>query len=199
MKHIISKTTATLSIVISLFLSSCSISDIELSKSIFIEDTTNPGLPMYSDWGYNTFGAYIDRIPFISGEEEPAKIYVNADTLSFFLKGQYQKEEATILFSIKGLSPVEYTALTILNDTVINLKSSDCTVIMNINKTISTLNIIDGQIHFKRAQILNVDKVASKAILSGEFRFRTFFGNEPVAISSGRFDVGIGYENFYNF
>jgi len=200
MKNIIYKTGIAVAIIIqTAFMASCSMEDVELSRSVFIPDRTSPGLPVYSEWGYNTFGAYIDRVPFISGEEEPAKIYVNSDTLHFFLKGIYRNSKTSFLFSIKGLSPAEYTELTMLNDTVINLKNIACKVEMLKNDTSSVLNIIDGQIYFKRAQLLYVDKVANKTILSGEFRFRTFFGNEPVAISNGRFDVGIGYENFYNF
>ena len=200
MKQLPYKVAIILTIILQIiFGSSCSMSDIELTRSVFIEDRTSPGLPEYSEWGYNTFGAYIDRIPFVSGEEEPSKIYVNADTLRFFLKGKYQNSETSFLFSIKGLSPIEYTELTLLNDTIINLKSYSCEVLMTTNDTKSVLKIIDGQIHFRRAQLLKVDNVAEKTILSGEFRFRTFFDNEPVAISNGRFDVGIGYENFYNF
>jgi hypothetical protein len=36
-------------------------SDYELSGTFFIEDPYYPGLPIYSEWGYNTFGAYIYR------------------------------------------------------------------------------------------------------------------------------------------
>ena len=200
MKHTIYKTAIYAAIILqSILIASCSVSDFELSRSVFIEDRTNPGLPEYSEWGYNTFGAYIDRVPFVSGEDEPAKIYVNSDTLRFFLKGVYKNSETILLLSVKGLSPTEYTELTILNDTVINLKNGNCKVEMSVKDTLRLLNIIDGQIYFKRAQLLKVDEVAQKTILSGEFRFRTFFNNQPVAISNGRFDVGIGYENFYNF
>jgi len=44
-----------------------------------------------------------------------------------------------------------------------------------------------------------VDKVLTESILSGTFNFKTFINAEPVSISNGRFDVGIGSENFYKF
>ena len=55
--------------------------DFSLSGTIFIEDPYYPGLPIYSEWGYNTFGAYIDRKPFISTSDDlPIKVIVNRDT-----------------------------------------------------------------------------------------------------------------------
>ena len=49
-------------------LSSCEqMEDFSLTTSVFIEDPYYPGLPVYSVWGYNTFGAYIDRTPFKIG------------------------------------------------------------------------------------------------------------------------------------
>ena len=61
--------------------------DYSLSQTIFIEDSYYPGLPIYSEWGYNTFGAYIDRKPFISTDYDlPVKIIVNTDTLHMILR-----------------------------------------------------------------------------------------------------------------
>lgn len=200
MKKIIFQTSIALLIIIqAMTTSSCSMSDVELTRSVFIEDKLSPGLPIYSEWGYNTFGAYIDRIPFVSGSQEPAKIYVNTDTLRFFLKGHYENSNLSIIFSIKGIAPNEYNELTLLNDTIIQLKDSNCQVEMNIGGVDNKMTLIDGALYFKRAQLLYVDKEVMKSILSGEFRFRTFIKGEPTAISNGRFDVGIGYENFYKF
>ena len=94
MKNIIYRIAISVVIILqTAFMASCSMDDVELSRSVFIPDRTSPGLPEYSEWGYNTFGAYIDRVPFVSGEEEPAKIYVNSDTLHFFLKGIYRNSK----------------------------------------------------------------------------------------------------------
>jgi len=47
-------------LIISSLLVSCSRdSDFYLQQSIFIEDPLNPGLPIYSEWGYNTFGVFV--------------------------------------------------------------------------------------------------------------------------------------------
>ena len=68
-------------IAVSAMVASCSSADFELSKTVFVEDVDYPGLPIYSEWGYNTFGAYIDRSVFTSNSYElPTKIIVNSDT-----------------------------------------------------------------------------------------------------------------------
>ena len=60
--------------LIAAFLTSCK-KENELKKSVFIYDPENIDLPEYSEWGYNTFGAYYDREIFVSTDEAvPAKI-----------------------------------------------------------------------------------------------------------------------------
>ena len=44
--------------------------DAELRKTVSIPDTQFPELPQYSEWGYNTFGAYYGRQPFVSNDNE---------------------------------------------------------------------------------------------------------------------------------
>lgn len=171
-----------------------------LSQSVFIEDPYNPGLPIYSEWGYNTFGAYYDRAPFRSNDDVvPAKVFVNNDTLHFLLQGSYQYGNMSLKFSFKGYSPQNEYELTMLNNIVINLKDPGNSVTMRLNGTTYNLNIIEGELHFKKAQKLFVDNELYKTILCGTFRLKTFFNNEPVSIYNGRFDVGIGYENFFNY
>lgn len=187
-------------IAVSAMVASCSSADFELSKTVFVEDVDYPGLPIYSEWGYNTFGAYIDRSVFTSNSYElPTKIIVNSDTFKLYFKGVMNNQPTTIKFEIKGYAPADHPDLISLNDSVINLKSSDCKVTFENGSSVQVLRIIEGNIHFKRVQNLYVDKSFAKTIVSGTFNFKTFFSGEPVAITNGRFDLGIGYENFYNF
>jgi hypothetical protein len=178
----------------------CQSEDYQLQKSIFIEDETSPGLPIYSEWGYNTFGAYIDRTKFISDNQIlPAKIIVNHDTLNIMLNGIYQEVKTTLKFSIKGYSPKDYSDLTNLNGTKIDLKNQNTTIYLTQDNVVSTLKVIEGELYFKRVQLLYVDKQQMQSLLSGTFAFKTFKGTEPIAVSGGRFDFGIGYDNFYNY
>lgn len=187
--------------ILTLLLSSCSNEDYHLNKSIFIEDTTSPGLPIYSEWGYNTFGAYIDRVPFVSDRVNlPAKVIVNPDTFNLILNGNMNNTQPVKLtFKILGYSPATYADLISLNDKNFNLQSENCIVTLTENDKTSTLKIINGELKFIRVQKLFVDKVLTKSILSGTFSFQTFKGNDPITISNGRFDLGIGYDNFYNY
>ncbi|NDP22705.1 MAG: hypothetical protein GZ091_16740 [Paludibacter sp.] len=193
---------STIGLILILLMSSCSSMEdtFQLQKSVFIKDVENPGLPIYSEWGYNTFGAYVDRQVFVSGDSDlPTKIVVNSDTLNLLLKGSLNGRFASIKFSFIGYPLGDYPDLKTLNDSIINLKGNKCIVTLTRDQSSEVLTIIEGKFHFKRVQDLYVDKQYTKAIISGVFSFKTFFGNEPVAISNGRFDLGIGYENFYNY
>ena len=183
--------------------SSCS-SEFDLEQSVFISDVAYPGLPIYSEWGYNTFGAYFDRKPFISNNTElPAKIIVNDDTLNIIMKGQivegYNYAYMSLKISVVGHEPLDYPDLISLNNREINLAGDNVRITMTRNGVTTGLYVFDGKMHFRKAQKLLVDKELTKTILSGVFQFKTFIDSEPVAISNGRFDFGIGYENFYNY
>jgi len=174
--------------------------DYSLQKSVFINDTDNPGLPVYSEWGYNTFGTYIDRKAFISNTSDlPAKIIVNKDTFNLLFKGSWKGEDVTLKFAILGYAPADYPDLIALNDSTIDLTASRCIVTFSGPFLPVKFDIYEGNLFFKRIQNLYVDKVLTESILSGTFNFKTFMGGEPVAFSNGRFDVGIGYDNFFKF
>lgn len=181
--------------------SGCSKSDeFDLSETIFIEDSYYPGLPIYSEWGYNTFGAYIDRSTFVSNTSDlPVKIYVNHDTLNFILRGRMGGESAVLTFSIKGYSPATNYDLVMLDSTIINLKDPGRSATLKIGNQTTALTIMEGEIHFKRVQRLILDNEPTRTIMSGYFQLKTFLNGEPAAISNGRFDLGIGYGNFFNF
>lgn len=195
MKNLIS------ALAIMLLASSCSkTDDVFLSQTIFIEDPYAPGLPVYSEWGYNTFGAYIDRIPFVSNSGDlPLKVVVNSDTLKLIFKGTMGYETVELDFLFKGYAPANYTELIDLDKTLFDLMDESCTVVLKTGDSARLLNLIEGDFHIQRAQRLFVDETLNRTILSGTFRFKTFLDGEPVAITNGRFDAGIGYENFYNF
>jgi len=183
-----------------LFLCACSSEDVQLEKSIFVEDVNNPGLPIYSEWGYNTFGAYIDRKVLISNDDElPAKIIVNKDTLNLILKGTLNSEMATLKFTLIGYSPADYPDLVSFNNSTIDLTSDKCIITLKTYSKTLALDVFDGKLFFKRVQNLYVDKELTESILSGTFNFKTFIDGEPIAVSNGRFDLGIGYGNFYNY
>jgi hypothetical protein len=175
--------------------------DFYLSGSVFIEDPYYPGLPIYSEWGYNTFGAYIDREPYVSSlDVMPMKMIVNNDMIHMIFRGRMGSSNVDLTISFDGFSPQTSYDLTMLDDTTINLKESGRAVTLKFDhESPINLEIIEGELNIDRVQRLYVDEDLSRTIMSGYFQFKTFLDNEPVAISQGRFDLGIGYENFYNY
>src|SRR5258706_9086812 len=96
----------------------------ELKKSVLIYDSEYTDLPAYTEWGYNTFGAYYDRQIFISNNETvPAKVIVSKGRMSFVLGGQngitkYYSDpfkKMTMTFELAGFTPGTYTNLIVLN------------------------------------------------------------------------------------
>ncbi|PIE99398.1 MAG: hypothetical protein CR965_02375 [Paludibacter sp.] len=188
--------------VIVLLLAACNKEDMsyDLEQSIFIEDEDLPGLPIYSEWGYNTFGALIDRVPFVSERVAiPSKVIVKSDTLNFWLKGTYRGDNTILIISFPNFNLTSHENLLEFNGKNFDLTdTTKCLLTLKRGTQKQKLRILDGNFHFKKVQKLLVDKEFIKVILSGEFKFKTFLNEEPVAINYGRFDLGIGYDNFFN-
>jgi hypothetical protein len=189
-------------VAVAVLLAGCT-SEYQLDKSVYIYDEEFTDLPAYTEWGYNTFGAYYDRNLFISSGTIPAKVICNNGKTAFSLIGEYTHngytDEMTLKFVLDGYSPAAYPDLVSLNDSIIDLSDPGCMVCMAQYGTEDTLQIINGELNFKRVQHLYVDKKSVEAILSGYFHFQFLIDGVPSTISNGRFDVGIGYDNFYAF
>lgn len=185
----------------------CKKEDSELKKSVFIPDTVFPALPAYSEWGYNTFGAFIDRKVFKSSDDVvPAKIIINNGKFVLQLSGVYSDSyfgDGSNNLTLKFYLPVplytQYSDLVGLDKEIIQLKEPDCMVLFKNGTKTDTVKLIGGFIAFKRVQKLYVDKELDEVILSGYFTIQMLVDNEPVSISEGRFDVGVGVDNFYNY
>jgi len=176
--------------------------DKNLRDSIFIEDVESPGLPIYSEWGYNTFGAYYDREVFISNDKKvPLKIIVTNDTMTFNFFGQLGNtsyNNMTMKFYFTNFLPVNYEDLLQLNDTIINLNNTN-KISINIYGSNVNVTLLNGYFKVDKAQLLFVDTKETEVILSGHFEFQALINNEPIAISDGRFDIGINQSNFFSY
>ncbi|NCO55806.1 MAG: hypothetical protein COS14_03835 [Bacteroidetes bacterium CG02_land_8_20_14_3_00_31_25] len=176
--------------------------DKNLRDSIFIEDVESPGLPIYSEWGYNTFGAYYDREVFISNDKKvPLKIIVTNDTMTFNFFGQLGNtsyNNMTMKFYFTNFLPVNYEDLLQLNDTIINLNNTN-KISINIYGSNVNVTLLNGYFKVDKAQLLFVDTKETEVILSGHFEFQALINNEPIAISDGRFDIGVNQSNFFSY
>ncbi|MCL2597216.1 MAG: hypothetical protein FWD66_06090 [Paludibacter sp.] len=191
---------------------SCSKSESQMDKTIFIPDEIDPKLPAYTEWGYNAFGAKLDRQYFLSTNDLlPCKVLYKEGLLRFSLIGRYTSTEntrmtLTFCFPLEHIS--QFSDLVILNDKNYELSLSNIIVIVNKigytsqtqHETTDTLNIVEGILHFRRAQMLNIDDEQNRAILSGTFDFKYLDNNDfPAHFSDGRFDMGINNDNFYAY
>jgi hypothetical protein len=194
--------------IMMLIFAACS-DEAELDKSVFIPDNENPNLPAYTEWGYNTFGAYYERDVFKYNDWEiPAKIVITGGRTSFILKGQkgasdyyygYNNNDMSITFDLNLQDPVPsvYTDLVRLNSTIIDLTQGGNKVYIKLDANEFEAQILNGKLEIKKAQILKIDTKQIEVILSGYFDFQTLIDEEPISISLGRFDVGIGPSNFF--
>jgi hypothetical protein len=177
----------------------------ELKRSVFMADSEMPELPAYSEWGYNTFGAFYDRQVFRSSDAlVPSKVYSSDTATQLIMEGELWADEygsdysdMTMKITLLGFTPQNYGDLVVLNDSVINLKDPRCIVQLDGSFISKPIRIISGSLYFKRIQNLSVDKQHIEAIVSGYFEFKAFVNDNPVTVSEGRFDLGIGSDNFY--
>ena len=191
-----------------IILASCS-KEFELDKSVFIPDKDYPDLPAYTEWGYNTFGALYERELFLYNDISiPVKVINTGGKTSFTFKGHkgqsgsyyYNSDNSMSLnFDLYGFLPASYTNLIELNDTIIDLAGPLCKVSLMMDSVEHQVVVLNGTLNFKRAQNLFVDKKQMEVILSGTFEIQALIENEPTSITAGRFDVGIGPDNFFKY
>ena len=168
-----------------------------LESSIYVNDSENPGLPKYSELGYNTFGAYYDRQSFTSGPMVPVKVIVSGGVTSFLLSGRMLYKDMALEVRMADFPPDSYTDLIDLHNTSLNLTDEDYSVIIEEDGVDHEVQILNGTFHFKRTQNLFVDKELFGVVLSGTFQFQAIIDGEPITVSDGRFDVSVNENNFY--
>ena len=193
-----------------LIASSCS-DEANLRTSVFVPDDEYPDLPAYTEWGYNSFGAYWEREIFrFIDYKIPAKMINTGGRTSFVLYGSKSTygyyhydyrdmDEMSLSFDFYSFDPQVYTDLIWLNDLTIDLAGPTIAVRAKIDSVDYDLDILSGKIVFRRAQNLYVDKELYEVILSGTFEFQALVEGEPVSVSLGRFDIGMTGDNFYRY
>jgi len=173
------------------------VEDAELHRSIFIRDKKYPDLPQYSEWGYNTFGAFVNNEVFVSGEyTDPANVYPEGQSITFSLSGEKRSigkdtAQMVIYFVFPGYSRDEDHFFRSLNDSVFDLTDSYCQVFIETDYTRYPVDVSSGELHFIRVQNLIVDNYPEETILSGTFGFSGMMNGNEIYVSQGRFDVGV--------
>jgi hypothetical protein len=190
------------------FLAGCS-KDTTLKSSVEQYDTEFADLPAYSEWGYNTFGAYYDRQTFIWNHRSvPGKIIVHNGSTQFLLSGQLGSSddyyydtnpEMVLTFWFRNYTPSAYTDVMAFNHRTLDLTDPAYGVTISIDTVTYPVTVISGTLQFKRIQNLLVDLKQEEIILSGYFDIKAIINNKTITISNGRFDIGIQNDNFYNY
>ncbi len=173
-----------------------------LEKSVFIPDPQNPGLPVYSDMGYNVFGAYYDRSTIVSNDYQvPVKVVNQAGVLTFTFTGQrdFHTSVFVIEFALSGINPQSFNDLISFDNSSFDLTSAASSVTIREGGVDYPVQILDGTLLFKKARSVKVDNQLTETTLSGTFEFHALVNQIPVTMSSGRFDVGVNTNNFYKY
>jgi len=181
--------------------------EVELRESVVNPDPRHPDLPAYSEFGYNNFGAYYDRHAFRSVTRTPLKIVIENGNLYFKFQGSKTDEvdsyysvlrpEIDLYFIMPNFINSSSRELSLLNDSIIDLKHDSIEVNIFENGIVKTVEVLNGNIHFKKVQELRIDQVFEEMIISGTFQFQAMISGEPSTIDYGRFDMGVGYSTFY--
>lgn len=172
--------------------------DFEFQRSVFVEDEEYPGLPKYSELGYNTFGAYYGREPFTSGRSTPVNILVTPEGTAIILSGVMDySTEMDITFNVGNFFPEKYADLMQMNGQVLDLTDENYTVVMRDEFGEHPINVLSGTFTFSRIQNLLVDDEQIEIVLSGTFEVQGLLDGRPITLSNGRFDLGVGPVNFY--
>jgi len=179
---------------------SCKKNDV-MDRTIFIPDEDNYRLPAYTEWGYNSFGAEYEREYFLAESHiVPCKVLYNGNNkkMQFSLHGTtYSCYNTVLVFTFPFEQMLEYKDLEQLNNVKINLADKNCMVKMIRDTVETTLDVLDGELYFKRAQLLSIDDKENRVILSGTFEVLFLQKGFPMSFSNGRFDVGITKNVFY--
>lgn len=189
-----------------LAMTACSKSDFKQTQ--YIDDPNYPGLPIYSEMGYNTFGAYIDEKVFsVSsyGSYRPFYLVADRECLTMTLCGNYEGTDLNMVFTL----PIDttyhledYHSLLALDGKTFTIDTIPTSCIVTMEGLYAPLiaSIYSGYIKFEKVQQLFVDKTDTEVIVSGKFQFRAF---TPLGlrfdVTGGRFDFGVDNANFVNF
>lgn len=169
-----------------------------VSSSVFINDSQHPGLPIYSEKGYNSFGVYWGLSPFSTQfSSTPSKVVVQNDSCHIHFSGSVNSHAYTLAVSLPGYIPTTFSDLLSLEGKQFKVPSQDCTFSMLAGNRPLETKILDGEFTIKRAQNMYIDLELESAVLSGTFSFKATVNGETASFSSGRFDMRFGYENFF--
>lgn len=180
----------------------------ELQETVWVSDENEPKLPMYTEQGYNTFGARFNREYFLSyrnGSQFPCLFSSKENNkLEMTFNGHVSSKgmQLKIVFPC-GQAIRSWKEMVALNGKTIDLTDPNVVVttsyVDNYDNTSESYTITphNGSITFKKVNLLNIDGVVREAVVAGEFNFGYEYNGNRYIISSGRFDIGVDEDIFW--
>lgn len=175
--------------------------DQDFAKPVFIEDVNNPGLPIASELGYNTFGAYY-----------MSKVWASPKKLDYIISGDQNIigtiSDSTVIH-LEGNdysnSPLEVAILITKNVIVsdddllaFNKRSFDLrgdSVKIRIGGLV--IKVLSGSINFSSVRTLVLDKKKMGTIISGAFEMTGMLNGNKVGLENGRFDLLVQSRSYF--
>ena len=187
-----------------LAMTACSKSDFKETQ--YIDDPDFSGLPIYSEMGYNTFGAYInEQVFYFNRSNRPFYLVADRENLTMTLYGWHNGNNLNMVFTLPIDSTYhleDYHSLLALDgkNFTIDLVPTSCNVRMEGPYAPNIESIYSGYIRFEKVQQVIVDKTDAEVVVSGKFQFRAFTPDGTrIDVTGGRFDLGVDNANFVNF
>lgn len=163
----------------------------DIDKVVFIEDKNYPGLPIYSESGFDTFGAYINGKSWRSSAKEQFHLMAKHNSLFFTLypdlksRSESGFKDLKIIFT--GFEIDKYDDILKLHKQEVDLSSSSCRLIFDLTDTVK--NVTEGHLTFNRVKSVTVDKKFYEYVLSGTIAFSSGSGADTINMRHGRFDL----------
>jgi hypothetical protein len=135
----------------------------------------------------------------------PVKVVYENNKTSIVFTGQkgtgyYAYENSfRMTLILSDFHPLTYADLISLHDTTLELTDPRYEIQLSDDTSDYATEILNGTFRINRAQHLRVDNKPEEVILSGVFEFQARINGEPVTVSTGRFDLGVGEDNFYRY
>lgn len=164
----------------------------DLQKTVFINDVDNPGLPIVTELGYNTFGAYYNSKIWVSSKTQKStspddifSIGTSKDSTVIHFGGtDYAGRHLEVAFLITKNVIVNDGDLVAFGKRSFDFKGDS--VKIKIGGTI--INVLSGSINFSSVRSLILDKKRMGTILSGTFEMTGMLNGNKVELEKGRFD-----------
>lgn len=168
-------------------------------KEHFTHDPFDPRLPVYSQDGSNSAGAFFNdqiwRTKFsFSGESRGTNLDIESDlqqnSLTFTLDGSYQDEKYPIQFVFNQISLSNFEEVATLEGKTLELNCPLDKIDFAFNS--SDVECVNGQIFFHK--IISVSE--REKIVAGTFSFDIFWDDQFIEARHGRFDYTLVLGNF---